>query len=47
MSDPQNESIDHARARSGRNIALAVGLAVFVVLVFIVTLVKMSSHGSL
>lgn len=47
MSDPQNETADHARARTGRNIALALGLAVFVVLVFIVTLIKMSSHGGL
>jgi hypothetical protein len=47
MSDPQNETADHARARSGRNIALALGLAVFVVLVFVVTLIKMSGHGGL
>ena len=47
MSDPQNETADHARARSGRNIALALGLAVFVVLVFVVTLIKMSSNGGL
>lgn len=47
MSDPQNETADHARARSGRNIALALGLVAFVVLVFVVTLIKMSSHGAI
>ena len=33
-----------ARARKGRNIALGLGLAAFVVLVFVVTLVKLGGN---
>jgi len=33
-----------ARARRGRNIALAIGLVLFVVLVYGVTLVRMGGH---
>ncbi|MFT4254376.1 MAG: hypothetical protein QM608_18070 [Caulobacter sp.] len=32
------------RARNGRNIALAVGLIAFVVLVFVVTLVRLGAN---
>ncbi|UAL10339.1 hypothetical protein [Caulobacter segnis] len=32
------------KARDGRNIALALGLAVFVVLVFVVTLVRLGGN---
>jgi hypothetical protein len=41
MSDPQREGEDFAKARRGRNIALALGLVVFVILVFAVTVVRM------
>jgi hypothetical protein len=44
MSDPRQESEDAARARRGRNIALALGLVVFVILVFIVTLVRLGAN---
>ena len=46
MSDPNFEDAEHAAARRGRNLVLALGLAAFVVLIFVVTLIKMSSgHG--
>lgn len=32
------------KARSGRNIALALGLATFVILVFVVTLVRLAGN---
>lgn len=41
MSDPNREGEDFARARRGRNIALALGLVVFVILIFVVTLVRL------
>ncbi|HEY3697582.1 hypothetical protein [Phenylobacterium sp.] len=44
MSDPARETDAAARARRGRNIALALGLAAFVVLVFVVTLVRLGAH---
>lgn len=44
MSDPQNEGPVDAKARRGRNIALALGLVLFVVLVFIVTVVRMGAN---
>lgn len=54
MTSPQDDmppvpaaSVDKAalaRARRGRNIALAIGLVLFVVLVYGVTLVRMGGH---
>jgi hypothetical protein len=41
MSDPNREAEEFARARRGRNIALALGLIVFVILIFVVTLVRL------
>ena len=41
MSDPNREDADFARARRGRNIALALGLVAFVVIVFVVTIAKL------
>jgi hypothetical protein len=43
MSDPANESNVEAKARRGRNIALALGLVIFVVLVFVVTVVRLGA----
>ena len=43
MSDPARESENEARARRGRNIALALGLVAFVVLVFFVTVFKLGA----
>lgn len=45
MSDPKNESRDSARARRGRNIALAVTLFAFVAIVFVITIVRLGSHA--
>jgi len=45
MSDPKDEDAAFRRARTGRNIALALGLAAFVVLVFIVTLVHLKGNA--
>lgn len=44
MSDPAHESTIEAKARRGRNIALAIGLVLFMVLVFIVTLVRLGAN---
>lgn len=41
MSDPNREGEDFAKARRGRNIAIAVGLVAFVVIVYIVSIVRM------
>ena len=43
MSDPTHESPVEAKARRGRNLALALGLVVFVVLVFFVTVFKLGA----
>ncbi|HEX2817500.1 MAG TPA: hypothetical protein VHN39_13965 [Phenylobacterium sp.] len=43
MSDPARESNVEAKARRGRNIALALGLVLFVVLVFVVTIVRLGA----
>ena len=47
MSDPKSEDGPAGRARRGRNIALALALAAFVVIVFVVTLVKLGTHAGL
>jgi hypothetical protein len=44
MSDPNAEGEAFAKARRGRNIAIAVGLLAFVALVFAITIVKLSAH---
>jgi len=44
MSDPDGRKDAEERARRGRNIALALGLALFVILVFVVTLVKLQGN---
>ncbi len=44
MSDPKQEPEEFMRARRGRNIALAIGLALFVVLVFVVTVVRLGAN---
>ena len=41
MSEPTQDPVVEARARRGRNIALALGLVLFVVLVFVVTIVRL------
>ena len=42
MSDPNFDDPAAAKARRGRNVAIAVSLAAFVVIIFIITLVKKS-----
>ncbi len=42
MSNPYNEDPEAARARRGRNVAIALTLVGFVVLVFVITLIKKS-----
>ena len=44
MSDPLSENEAARKARRGRNIALALGLVAFVVLVFIVTIARLGGH---
>lgn len=43
MSNLPPESEAAAKARRGRNIALALGLVAFVILIFVVTLVRMGA----
>ena len=40
MSDPYGEGPQAAKARRARNIAIALSLAAFVIIIFIITLVK-------
>ena len=47
MSDPNAESPQAARARRGRNYLLAGALLLFVVLVFVITMVKIKSNGGI
>ncbi len=42
MSDPNFDDPAAAKARRGRNLLLALSLAAFVVLIFVITLVKKS-----
>jgi hypothetical protein len=44
MSDPNLEDSAAAGARRGRNLLLAFALAAFVILVFIVTIVKLGHN---
>jgi t-SNARE complex subunit (syntaxin) len=44
VPNPFNESDDAARARRRRSLVLAIGLVIFVVIVFIVTLAKLGGH---
>jgi hypothetical protein len=44
MSDPLWEDPDAAKARGWRNLVLGVALALFVVLVFVVTLVRLGNN---
>lgn len=43
MSEPVQDPQAEVKARRGRNIALALGLVLFVVLVFIVTVVRLGA----
>ena len=44
MSDPRNEDDAARRARAGRNVAIAVGLLAFVVIVFVVTITHLGAN---
>jgi len=44
MSDPKREGEDFAKARRGRNIAIAVGLVVFVIIVYVVSIIRMGGN---
>jgi t-SNARE complex subunit (syntaxin) len=44
MSDPKQEDPPAARARRGRNIAIALGLVAFVVIVYVVTVVRLGAN---
>lgn len=49
MSDPRAEDVAATKARRGRNIALALGLVGFVIVVFIATIARLggnvATHG--
>jgi hypothetical protein len=45
MSDPYNEGPEAKAARSRRNWILAGALVVFVILVFVVTIVRLGAHA--
>ncbi len=44
MSDPQNESREAAKARGRRNLVIGVTLVAFVILTFVVTIVRLGGH---
>jgi hypothetical protein len=44
MSDPVRPSEADLKARRGRNVALALGLVLFVILIFVVTLVRLGGN---
>lgn len=44
MNQPLDNKDAAKKARNGRNLALALGLATFVILVFVVTLVKLAGN---
>ncbi|HEY2050849.1 MAG TPA: hypothetical protein VGH03_16035 [Caulobacteraceae bacterium] len=44
MSDPNTEDAAAAKARRGRNLLLAGALVAFVILIFVVTIVKISHN---
>ena len=44
MSDPARESVAEAKARRGRNIALAIALVALVVLTFVVTITRLQGN---
>lgn len=41
MSDPNREGDDFAKARRGRNVAIALGLVAFVLIVYAVSIIRM------
>ena len=45
-SNPFGESPEVAKARRGRNLAIALGLLGFVALVFVVTMLKLTANVS-
>jgi hypothetical protein len=44
MSDPNAESEAFRKARRGRNLAIALGLAAFVILIFAVTVIRLGAN---
>jgi hypothetical protein len=44
VSNPFNESEEAARARRMRNVAIGVGLVIFVAIVFAVTIARLGGH---
>ncbi len=44
MSDPNDEDAAAARARRGRNLLLAGSLIAFVVIIFVITIAKISAN---
>ena len=44
-SNPFGESPEAAKARRSRSLAIALGLVAFVVLVFVVTVLKLTHHA--
>ncbi|MDQ0466666.1 flagellar basal body-associated protein FliL [Caulobacter ginsengisoli] len=41
MPNPFNETDEQAKARKGRSLAIALGLVVFIILIFVVSIVNM------
>ncbi|MDP3176183.1 MAG: hypothetical protein Q8M88_17295 [Phenylobacterium sp.] len=44
MSEPHRDPEIERRARRGRNVALALGLVLFVILIFVVTIVRLGAN---
>ncbi len=45
MSDPFEETPEAAKARSRRNLAIGLVLVAFVILTFVVTIVRLGGHA--
>lgn len=45
MSDPYNEGVPAARARRIRNLAIGGALVAFVVLIFVITIIRLGAHA--
>lgn len=45
MTDPNRETPEARKARNGRNIAMALGLGVLVILIFVISLVRMGANA--
>lgn len=46
VPDPFNEGVEAAKARRMRNIVIALGLVAFIVLIFVITVTRLSGNAA-